>query len=154
MRSFENVCHNVRLHSTSWDLSLWCRLTIVPERGSSVSLCSVPPCADAARKGILGNRGLVECDKRLLIGQSRYVCWARGVFKGDAYKPLCSCFQSAAGGSWHRAEDMWLWNGLWYSDLHDQQQGQCSLDGSRGVWRWAVCFSTISLVGYTNKLNS
>lgn len=44
-------------------------------------------------------------------------------------------FQPAARGRWDCAEDMWLWNSMWHSDPHDQQQRKCSVDGPRGIWR-------------------
>lgn len=44
--------------------------------------------------------------------------------------------QSPAGVPRYCTEDLWLWNCVWHSDLHDQQQRQRSVDGTRGLWRY------------------
>lgn len=46
-------------------------------------------------------------------------------------------FQSAVDHGRDCPKDLWLWHGLWYPDAHDKQQGECSMDGSWGLWRWA-----------------
>lgn len=46
-------------------------------------------------------------------------------------------FQSAVDYGRDCPKDLWLWHGLWYPDAHDKQQGECSMDGSWGLWRCA-----------------
>lgn len=51
--------------------------------------------------------------------------------------PLMILFQSAVDYGRDCPKDLWLWHSLWYSDAHDKQQGECSMDGSWGLWRCA-----------------
>ena len=44
-------------------------------------------------------------------------------------------FQFIASSRRYIAQNLWFRHCVWYTDIHDQQQGQCGMDGTGSVWR-------------------